>query len=84
MHKKEGGEGLMSECHVGGRLGFDAGKFEACMECDNFAWCASETQSHMRDIREKEKLVHVVNRHHGLPRKRTIQRITKTNVMKTK
>jgi hypothetical protein len=75
LSEKEGGEEKMSDCHIGGKLGYDAGKFEACMECDNFVWCASETQSRMSDIEEKARLSHMVNRYQTLPRKRRSQRL---------
>jgi|GEM_PF-4923961 len=59
----------MSECHIGGKFGYDAGKFEACNECDNFAWCASETQVRITDTEEKTRLTHMVRRHQTLPKK---------------
>jgi hypothetical protein len=63
----------MNQCHAGGRFGYDAGKFEACYECDNFVWCASETQSRTSDIKEKARLIRMVNRYRVSPGRRRSQ-----------
>jgi hypothetical protein len=45
LSENYGSEQKMSDCHVGSKFSYDAGKFEVCNDCDNFVWCASETQN---------------------------------------